>query len=58
MREREMYLGDGAYATLRDDDVVVWCFGLGDNGRHFVHLERSAVQGLVDFLRLAGWRIK
>jgi hypothetical protein len=56
MREREMYLGDDAYATLYDYDVAVWCDRDGD--RHFVHLERSAVQSLVDFLRLAGWRIK
>jgi hypothetical protein len=60
MREKpedfKAYLGDGAYATFHGHDVEIWCNR--DNGRNYVHLDPSAVQHLLNFLREAGWRIK
>lgn len=54
--EPTVYIGDGVYAEFNGYDVQLRTNR--EDGKHFLHLERDAVQHLVRFLRDKGWEIR
>ena len=63
IRSMKYYLADGVYMDFFGYDIRLWTKRWdGQEGHddivHYIHLERPAVQAMVNMLRESGWEIK